>query len=76
MIIITYISLKTRFEPKQLIYFKFKQYDSDQFKMDIFNSMFAMGTQPFNFLSILDKHAQNMINKKIQNFMRESKTPF
>ena len=30
------------FEPKKLIYRNFKQYDSDQFKLDIFNGMSGM----------------------------------
>ena len=40
-----YTILKTKFEklkPKKSIYRNFKQYDSDQFKLDIFNSMSAM----------------------------------
>ena len=55
--------LKTKFEkfkPKKSIYRNFKQYDSNQFKLDIFSSMSAMRTHaPFenNFVSILDKHA-------------------
>ena len=39
-----YTILKTKFEkfkPKKSIYCNFKQYDSDQFKLDIFNSMSA-----------------------------------
>ena len=58
-----YIILKTKFEkfePKKQIYRNFKQYDSDQFKLYIFNSMFAMRTHAAfenNFVSILDKHA-------------------
>ena len=31
-----------KFEPKKSIYRNFKQYDTDQFKLDIFNSMSAM----------------------------------
>ena len=31
-----------KFEPKKLIQRNIKQYDSDQFKLDIFNSMSAM----------------------------------
>ena len=41
----TYTILKTKFEnfkPKKSIYHTFKQYDSDQFKLDIFNSMSTM----------------------------------
>ena len=55
--------LKTKFEkfePKTSIYRNFKQYDSEQFKLDIFNSMSAMRTHAAfenNFVSILDKHA-------------------
>ena len=58
-----YTILKTKFEkfePKKSIYRNFKQYDSDQFKLDIFNSMSAMRTHAAfenNFVSILDKHA-------------------
>ena len=40
-----YTILKTKFEklkPKKSIYRNFKQYDSDQFKLEIFNSMSAM----------------------------------
>ena len=39
-----YTILKTKFEKfklKKSIYCNFKQYDSDQFKLDIFNSMSA-----------------------------------
>ena len=42
-----YTILKTKFEkfePKKSIYRNFKQYDSDQFKLDNFNSMSAMTT--------------------------------
>ena len=52
--------LKTKFEkfePKKSIYRNFKQYDSDQFKLDIFNSMSAMRTHAAfenNFVSSLD----------------------
>ena len=58
-----YAFLKTefeKFEPKKLIYCNFKQFDSDQFKLDICNSMSAMRTHAAfenNFISILDKHA-------------------
>ena len=58
-----YTILKTKFEkfePKKSIYRNFKQYDSDQFKLDIFNSMSAMRTHAAfenNFVSIFDKHA-------------------
>ena len=58
-----YTILKTkfeRFEPKKLIYRNFKQFDSEQFKLDICNSMSAVRTHAAfenNFVSILDKHA-------------------
>ena len=58
-----YTILKTKFEkfkPKKSIYCNFKQYDSDQFKLDIFNSMSAMRAHAAyknNFVSILDKHS-------------------
>ena len=45
--------LKTKFEkfkPKKSIYRNFKQYDSNQFKLDIFSSTSAMRTHaPFEF---------------------------
>ena len=34
-----YTILETKFEPKKLIYCNFKQFDSDRFKLDIFNSI-------------------------------------
>ena len=49
-----------KFEPKKLTYRNFKQFDSDQFKLDICNSMSAVRTHAAfekNFVSILDKHA-------------------
>ena len=55
--------LKTKFEkfePKKSIYRNFKQYDSEQFKLDICNSMFPMRTHAAfekKFNSILGKHA-------------------
>ena len=58
-----YTILKTKFEkfePKKLIYRNFKQFDSEQFKLDICNSMSAVRTHAAfenNFISILDKHA-------------------
>ena len=58
-----YAILKIKFEklePKKSIYRNFKQYDSDQIELDIFNSMSAMRTHAVfgnNFASILDKHA-------------------
>ena len=72
MINIIYTILKTKFEnfePKKLIYRIFKQYDSDQFKLDIFNSMDAMGTHAAfenNFVSILEKQTL----RKIKIFTR------
>ena len=78
VITIIYAILKTKlenFEPKKLIYCNCKQYDSDQFKLDIFNSMDTMRTHAAsenNFVLILDKHTP----RKIKNFTRESKTPF
>ena len=56
-----YTILKTKFEkfePKKLIYHNFKEFDSDQFKLDI--CVPAMRTHAAfenNFVSILDKHA-------------------
>ena len=55
--------LKTKFEklePKKTIYRNLKQFYSDQFKLDICNSMSAIRTHAAfenNFVSILDKHA-------------------
>ena len=55
--------LKTKFEklePKKTIYCNLKQFYSDQFKLDICNSMSAIRTHAAfenNFVSILDKHA-------------------
>ena len=49
-----------KFAPKKLIYRNFKQFDSEQFKLDICNSMSAVRTHAAfenNFVSILDKHA-------------------
>ena len=63
-----YTILKTKlemFEPNKSIYRNFKQYDSDQSKLDIFNSMSAMRTHADfenNFVSILDKHAPRKTN--------------
>ena len=77
MITIIYTILKIKlenFEPRKLIYCNFKQYDSDQFKLDIFNSMDVMRTHAVfesNFVSILDKNTP----RKIKKFTRESKTP-
>ena len=55
-----YTILKTKFEkfkPKKSIYRNPKQYDSDQFKLDIFNSMSAHEAYKSNFVSFLDKHS-------------------
>ena len=63
-----YAILKTKFEkfkPKKSIYHNFKQYDGDQFKLDIFNSMSAMRAHAAyknNFVSILDKHSPKKTN--------------
>ena len=78
MINIVYTILKTKFEnfdSKKLIYRISKQYDSDQFELDIFNSMDAVGTHAAfenNFVSILDKQTL----RKIKIFTREWKTIF
>ena len=58
-----YTILKTKFEkfePKKLVYRNFKQFDSDHFKLDIYNSISAVRTHTAfenNVVSILDKHA-------------------
>ena len=58
-----YTILKTKFEkfePKKSIYRNFKQHYSDEFILNIFNSMSAMRTYAAfknTFISILDKHA-------------------
>ena len=63
-----YTILKTRFEnfePKKLIYRNFKQFERDQFKLDICKSMSTMRIRAAfenNFVSILDKHATNKTN--------------
>ena len=73
-----YAILKTKFEkfePKKSIYCNFKQYDSDQFKLDIFNSVSAMRTHATfenNFGSILGKHA----SKKTQILRGNQKPHF
>ena len=60
---ILYSILNTKFEksePKKLIYRNFKQFDSDQFRLDICNSMYDVrshATFENNFVSISDKHA-------------------
>ena len=59
----TYTIIETKFEkfePKKLIYRNFNQFDSDQFKLDICNSMPASRNyEAFgkNFVLILDKYA-------------------
>ena len=69
MIFIIYTILQTKFEKfelKKLIYCNFKEYDSDQFKLDICYSMSAMRTHAAfenNFVSNVKKHAP----KKIKN---------
>ena len=76
MITIIYTILKTKlenFEPEKLIYRNFKQNDSDQFKLDMFNSMDAMRTHAVfknNFVSILDKHTPRK-----NFFFRENQKP-
>ena len=76
VITIIYTILKTKlenFEPEKLIYRNFKQNDSDQFKLDMFNSMDAMRTHAVfknNFVSILDKRTPR---KKF--FFRENQKP-
>ena len=73
-----YTILKTKFEkfkPKKSIYCNFKQHDSDQFKLDIFNSMSAMRAHAAyknNFVSILDKHSP----KKTKNLRGNQKPHF
>ena len=59
----------------KLIYHNFKQYHSDQFKLDIFNSMDAMRTHAAfenNFVSILDKHTP----RKIKHLRENQKSHF
>ena len=49
-----------KFEPRKSIYRNFIQYDSDDYKLDTFNSMSAMRTHAGfenKFVSILYKHA-------------------
>ena len=63
-----YTILKTKFEkfkPKKSIYRNFKQYDSDQFKLNIFISMSAMRAYAVyknNFVSVLDEHSLKKTN--------------
>ena len=57
MIYMIYVSKKKveKFERKKSIYRNFKQYDSGQFKLDIFNTMSAIRTHAAfknNFVSI------------------------
>ena len=64
-----------KFKPKKSIYRNFKWYDSDQFKLDVFNSMSAMRAHAAyknNFVSILDKHSP----KKIKNLRGNQKPNF
>ena len=73
-----YTILKTKFEkfePKKLIYCNFKQFDSEQFKLDICNSMSAVRTHAAfenNFVSILEKYAP----KKTKTLRRNQKPHF
>ena len=73
-----YTILKIKFEKfksKKSTYRNFKQYDSDEFKLDIFNSMSAMRTHEAfknNFVLILDKHAP----KKTKNLRGNQKPHF
>ena len=59
--IYTFLQTKfEKFEPKKLLYRNFKQFDNEQFQLDI--SMSTMRTHAVfenNFVSILDKHALN-----------------
>ena len=58
-----------------IIYRNFKHFDSEQFKLDICNSMSAVRTHAAfenNFVSILDKHAP----KKTKILRGNQKTPF
>ena len=60
--------LKTKFEkfePKKSIYRNFMQYDSEQFKLDICNSMFPM------YVSILGKRAA-----KKTKILRRNQNPY
>ena len=73
-----YTILKTKFEkfePKKLIYRNFKQFDSEQFKLNTCTSMSVVRTHADfenNFVSILDKHAP----KKTKTLRGNQKTPF
>ena len=54
-----------KLEPKRLIHHNFKQFDSEQFKLDICNIMSAVITHEAfenNFVSTLDKHAPKKTN--------------
>ena len=72
-----YTILKTKFEkfePKKLLYRSFKQFDSEQFKLNICHSMSTVRTHAAfenNFVSILAKHAP-----KKTNFYEGIKNPF
>ena len=72
-----YTILKAKFEklgPKKFIYHNFKQYDSEQFKLDICNSMSAVRTHAAfenTFVTILDKHAP-----KKTEILRGNQTPY
>ena len=72
-----YTILKSKFEkfgPKKFIYRNFKQFDSEQFKLDICNSMSAVRTHAAfenTFVSILDKHAP-----KKTEILRGNQTPY
>ena len=63
-----YTILETKFEkrePKKLICRNFKRFDSDQFKLDICNSMSDVRNHAAfenNFVSIFDKHAPKKSN--------------
>ena len=72
-----YAILKTKFEkfqPKKSIYRNFKQYDSEQFKLDVCNSMSPMTTHAAfekKFNSVLNKHApkKRKILKRTKNLI-------
>ena len=72
-----YTILKAKFEklgPRKFIYHNFKQSDSEQFKLDICNSMSAVITHAaFEniFVTILDKHAP-----KKTEILRGNQTPY
>ena len=72
-----YTILKAKFEklgPTEFIYHNFKQSDSEQFKLDICNSMSAVITHAAfenTFVTILDKHAP-----KKTEILRGNQTPY